>query len=89
VDLSKLVEFHRSHEAGHHDRGAPARFGRVELKGPEVVRFAGLSSPAVRAAGRRGGSRKFFVRAGVIDYIDNDDSTKWELAPSRTWPGRR
>jgi glucose-1-phosphate cytidylyltransferase len=87
VDLSKLVEFHRSHGklATMTVVHPPARFGRVELEGPEVVRFsekpqfAGEYGRQVGEGWINGGY--FVLEPGIADYIDNDDSTKWELAP--------
>jgi glucose-1-phosphate cytidylyltransferase len=87
VDLSKLVEFHRSHGklATMTVVHPPARFGKVELEEDQVVRF--IEKPQFagehgRQARRRVDQRGFFVlEPGILDYIDDDDSTKWELAP--------
>ena len=87
VDLSKLVEFHRSHGklATMTVVHPPARFGRVELEGDEVVRFtekpqfAGEYGPRVGEGWINGGF--FVLEPGITDYIDDDDSTKWEVAP--------
>jgi glucose-1-phosphate cytidylyltransferase len=87
VDLSKLVEFHRSHGklATMTVVHPPARFGRVELEGDEVVRFAekpqfaGEYGPRVGEGWINGGF--FVLEPGITDYIDDDDATKWEVAP--------
>jgi len=87
VDLSKLVEFHRSHGklATMTVVHPPARFGRVELEGDEIVRFtekpqfAGEYGPRVGEGWINGGF--FVLEPGITDYIDDDDSTKWEVAP--------
>ena len=87
VDLSKLVEFHRSHGklATMTVVHPPARFGRVELEGDQVVRFiekpqfAGEYGPQVGEGWINGGF--FVLEPRITDYIDDDDSTKWELAP--------
>jgi len=87
VDLSKLVEFHRSHGklATMTVAHPPARFGRVELEDDQVVRFtekpqfAGEHGRQVGEGWINGGF--FVLEPGIIDYIDDDDHTKWELAP--------
>ena len=87
MNLSELVDFHRSHgklatmTAVH----PPARFGKVELEGDEVARFiekpqfAGEHGPQVGEGWINGGF--FVLEPGIVDYIDDDESTKWELAP--------
>jgi glucose-1-phosphate cytidylyltransferase len=87
VDLSQLVAFHRSHgklatmTAVH----PPARFGKVELDGDEVVRFIekpqfwGEFGPQTGEGWINGGF--FVLEPGIVDYIDDDNLTKWELAP--------
>ena len=87
VDLSKLVEFHRSHGklATMTVVHPPARFGRVQLEGDKVARFtekpqfAGEHGRQVGEGWINGGF--FVLEPGIIDFIDDDDSTKWELAP--------
>ena len=87
VDLSKLVEFHRSHGklATMTVVHPPARFGKVELEDDQVVRFiekpqfAGEHGPQVGEGWINGGF--FVLEPGITDYIDDDGSTKWELAP--------
>jgi glucose-1-phosphate cytidylyltransferase len=87
VDLTRLVEFHRGHGklATMTVVHPPARFGKVELEGDEVVRFvekpqfAGEHGPQVGEGWINGGF--FILEPGALDYIDDDESTKWELAP--------
>jgi glucose-1-phosphate cytidylyltransferase len=87
VDLSALADFHRSHGklATMTVVHPPARFGKVELDGDAVVRFvekpqfAGERGPQVGEGWINGGF--FVLEPGVVDYIDDDPSTKWELAP--------
>ncbi len=87
VDLSKLVEFHRSHGklATMTVVHPPARFGKVELEGDEVVRFiekpqfAGEHGRQVGEGWINGGF--FVLEPGIVGYIDDDPLTKWELAP--------
>lgn len=88
VDLTRLVEFHRSHGklATMTVVHPPARFGKVELDGDEVVRFvekpqfAGEHGPQVGEGWINGGF--FVLEPGIMDYIDDDDElAKWELAP--------
>jgi glucose-1-phosphate cytidylyltransferase len=87
VDLAKLLEFHRSHgrlatlTAVH----PPNRFGKLELDGDKVLRFAekpqfaGEYGPKVGEGWINGGF--FVLEPGIFDYIDDDEQTKWELAP--------
>jgi glucose-1-phosphate cytidylyltransferase len=87
VDLDKLLEFHRSHgrlatvTAVH----PPNRFGKLELEGTRVTgfaekpQFAGEFGPKVGEGWINGGF--FVLEPGVFDYIDDDERTKWELAP--------
>jgi glucose-1-phosphate cytidylyltransferase len=87
VDLTALLEFHRSHGrlATMTVVHPPARFGRVELDGERVTRFiekpqfAGEYGPQVGEGWINGGF--FVLEPEVIDYIDDDEHTKWELAP--------
>lgn len=87
VNLRELLEFHRSHgrlatlTAVH----PPNRFGKLDLRDDRVVRFAekpqfaGEAGPQVGEGWINGGF--FVLEPGVIDYIDEDDTTKWELGP--------
>ncbi len=77
VDLSRLLEFHRSHgklatvTAVH----PPPRFGQLVLDGAQVVDFTEkpIDSGWINGA--------FFVlEPGVFDYIDGDE-TQWEKQP--------
>ena len=87
VDLTKLVEFHRSHGklATMTVVHPPSRYGKVEIEGDEVIRFtekpqfAGEHGPQVGEGWINGGF--FVLEPGALDYIDDDPSTKWELAP--------
>jgi len=87
VDLSKLVEFHRSHGklATMTVVHPPARFGRVDLEGDRVMRFsekpqfAGEHGPQVGEGWINGGF--FVLEPAAVDYIDEDASMKWELEP--------
>lgn len=77
VDLSALVEFHRSHgrlatvTAVH----PPPRFGEVVLDGERVV---GYSSSPMQEAWINGAF--FVLEPEVFEYIDGD-STQWEKEP--------
>jgi glucose-1-phosphate cytidylyltransferase len=87
VNLKELLEFHRSHgklatlTAVH----PPARFGKLEFEGNQVLRFkekpqfAGEHGPQVGEGWINGGF--FVLEPGIFDYIDDDELTKWELAP--------
>jgi glucose-1-phosphate cytidylyltransferase len=87
IDLSALVDFHRAHGrlATMTVVHPPSRFGRVELGDTEVLRF--IEKPQFAGEhGRQTGegwiNGGFFVlEPGVLEYIDDDVSTKWELAP--------
>jgi glucose-1-phosphate cytidylyltransferase len=87
VDLTKLVEFHRSHGrlATMTVVHPPARFGKVDIEGDRVVRFmekpqfAGERGPQVGVGWINGGF--FVLEPGIADFIDDDDLTKWELEP--------
>jgi glucose-1-phosphate cytidylyltransferase len=87
VDILELVRFHRAHGklATMTVVHPPSRYGRVELHGDEVVdfiekpQFAGERGVQVGEGWINGGF--FVLEPGVFDYIDDDDSTKWELAP--------
>jgi len=78
VDLSKLVEFHRSHGkiATLTAVRPPARFGHLEIKGEMVTEF---SEKPQTAEGWINGA--FFVlEPEVFDYIEGDD-TQFEKEP--------
>jgi glucose-1-phosphate cytidylyltransferase len=79
VDIRALVEFHRSHGklATLTAVRPPARFGHVELEGDQVAVFS--EKPQVGEGWINGGF--FVLERGVLDYIDEDPATKWELGP--------
>ena len=78
VDLSKLLEFHFSHNkiatvtAVH----PPVRFGELEIDGDEVIKFD--EKPQASAGWINGGY--FVLNSNVFNYIDND-STLFEKEP--------
>ncbi len=75
IDISKLVEFHKSHgklctvSTVH----APARFGRIGFNGDSITEFFEKSQ---EAEGWINGGY-FVLNKEVFDYID-DDKTIWE-----------
>jgi glucose-1-phosphate cytidylyltransferase len=87
VNLNRLLEFHRSHgrlatlTAVH----PPNRFGKLDTEDDKVIRFAekpqfaGEAGPQVGEGWINGGF--FVLEPAVMDYIDDDDSVKWELGP--------
>lgn len=87
VDLDALLDFHRSHgrlatlTAVH----PPNRFGKLELDGNKVLRFAekpqfaGEYGPKVGEGWINGGF--FVLEPGIFEYIEDGEHTKWELAP--------
>jgi glucose-1-phosphate cytidylyltransferase len=87
VDIAELVRFHREHGrlATMTVVHPPSRYGRVELHGDEVADF--IEKP--QFAGERGlqigegwiNGGYFVLEPRVLDYIDDNNSTKWELAP--------
>jgi glucose-1-phosphate cytidylyltransferase len=78
IDLSRLVEFHRSHGklATMTAVRPPARFGHIELDGEVVSEFS--EKPQAREGWINGAF--FVLEPQVIDYID-DDMTHWEREP--------
>jgi len=78
VDLHKLLEFHRSHGrlATVTAVRPPARFGKLELDGDEVVEFS--EKPQLGEGWINGAF--FVLEPGVFDYIEGDD-TQWEKEP--------
>ena len=87
VDLRKLVEFHKAHGklATMTVVHPPSRYGKVEFDGDQVARFvekpqfAGEQGPQVGEGWINGGF--FVLEPRAIEYIDDDEKTKWELAP--------
>jgi glucose-1-phosphate cytidylyltransferase len=87
VDLHRLLEFHRAHgklatlTAVH----PPNRFGKLDLEGDQIQRFiekpqfAGEEGPRVGEGWINGGF--FVLEPGIFDYIEDDESVKWELGP--------
>jgi glucose-1-phosphate cytidylyltransferase len=79
IDLTKLLEFHRSHGklATMTAVRPPARFGHLEFNGNGRVKE--FSEKPQTAEGWINGA--FFVlEPGIFDYIE-DDMTPWERAP--------
>lgn len=87
VDLTSLLEFHRSHGklATMTVVHPPSRYGKVDMDEDQVLRFtekpqfAGEHGPQVGEGWINGG---FFVcEPAALEYIDDDELTKWELGP--------
>jgi glucose-1-phosphate cytidylyltransferase len=78
VDIRALVAFHRSHGRLATVTAArpPARFGDIQLKGNQVIRFA--EKPHAAAGWINAGF--FVLHTKVLDYIKGDD-TIWERDP--------
>lgn len=78
VDLSRLVDFHRSHGklATVTAVRPPARFGGLSFDGDRVVRF--MEKPQTGEGWINGGF--FVLEPGVMEYIDGDQ-TIWEREP--------
>ena len=78
VDITRLLDFHYSHGrlATVTAVRPPARFGRLDLVGEQVVRFT--EKPQLEAGWINGAF--FVLEPGVMDYIDGD-STHWEREP--------
>jgi glucose-1-phosphate cytidylyltransferase len=78
VDLDKLLAFHRSHGrlATITAVRPPARYGRLDLEGDSVVRFA--EKPQLSEGWINGAF--FVLEPGVFDYIEGDQ-TSWETGP--------
>ncbi|UCC30666.1 MAG: glucose-1-phosphate cytidylyltransferase [Phycisphaerales bacterium] len=78
VDLSRLLEFHRSHGklATLTAVRPPARYGRLTLDGDRVKLFE--EKPQLGEGWINGAY--FVLEPGVFDYIDGDD-TQWEKQP--------
>jgi glucose-1-phosphate cytidylyltransferase len=73
VDLTRLVEFHRSHGklATLTAVRPPARFGHVELDGEVVAEFS--EKPQTGEGWINGGF--FVLEPEVLDYIDGDETS--------------
>jgi glucose-1-phosphate cytidylyltransferase len=78
VDLDQLVAFHKSHGklATITAVRPPARYGRLDLEGNRVARFA--EKPQLSEGWINGAF--FVLEPQVFDYIDGD-STTWEKEP--------
>jgi len=78
VNLHDLLDFHRSHGklATVTAVRPPARFGRLDLDGDEVVRFS--EKPQLEEGWINGAF--FVLEPGVFEYIPGDD-TQWEREP--------
>lgn len=78
VDLRRLLEFHYAHGrlATVTAVRPPARFGKLELDGDQVVEFS--EKPQLGEGWINGAF--FVLEPGVFDYIDGDD-TQWEREP--------
>lgn len=87
IDLKELLEFHKSHGklATLSTVHPPSRFGRLDLEGDQVLRFAEKPQFAGEGGVQTGegwiNGGFFVLEPGVFDYIDPDPLTKWELAP--------
>jgi glucose-1-phosphate cytidylyltransferase len=87
VDLTELLAFHRSHGrlATMTVVHPPNRYGRVELDGERVLQFvekpqfAGEHGPQTGEGWINGGF--FVLESQALEYVDDDERTKWELAP--------
>jgi len=78
VDLDKLLAFHRSHGrlATITAVRPPARYGRLDLEGDSVARFA--EKPQLSEGWINGAF--FVLEPAVFDYIEGDQ-TSWETGP--------
>ncbi len=78
LDIRALLEFHKSHGklATVTTVRNPARFGRLVLKGDQVVEF--YEKPEASEGWINGGY--FVLNSKAIDYIDGDE-TIWERDP--------
>mgnify|MGYP003956577083 CR=1 FL=1 len=78
LDISKLIEFHRSHKRQATITAVlpPARFGALELDENRVTGF--LEKPASERGFINGGF--FVLEPSVVDLI-SDDTTIWEREP--------
>jgi len=72
VDISRLLEFHRSHGklATIMAVRPPARFGGLQFEGDQVVRF--LEKPQIGEGWINGGF--MVLEPGVLDYIEGDET---------------
>jgi len=84
IDLTKLLEFHRSHGklATVTAVQPPSKFGVLQLEGNAVVKFN--EKPADANAYINGGF--FVLEPEAIDYIEGDETT-WEREPCEALAG--
>ena len=80
VDLDKLLAFHKSHGKLCTVTAVrpPARFGRLEMEGDNVVDFT--EKPQLGEGWINGAF--FICEPGVFEYVDGDE-TMWERAPMK------
>ena len=80
LNIAELIRFHGAHGklATVTTVRSPARFGRISFDGDYVVEF--YEKPEVAEGWINGGF--FVLNAGVLDYIDGDE-TIWEQEPIR------
>jgi glucose-1-phosphate cytidylyltransferase len=78
VDLHQLLKFHKSHGrlATVTAVRPPARFGKLEIEGDEVLEFS--EKPQIGEGWINGAF--FVLEPEVFDYIEGDD-TQWEKEP--------
>jgi glucose-1-phosphate cytidylyltransferase len=78
VNLHQLLKFHRAHGklATVTAVRPPARFGRLEMRGDEVVSFT--EKPQLGEGWINGAF--FVLESGVMDYIEGE-ATQWEREP--------
>ena len=78
INLQSLLEFHNNHGklATVTTVRSPARFGRINFSGDQIIRF--YEKPQAAEGWINGGY--FILNRKAIDYVD-DDSTIWEREP--------
>lgn len=78
LNLRKLLEFHKSHGklATVTAVRPPARFGKIDLDGAQVVKFT--EKPQLDEGWINGAF--FVLEPGIFDYIEGDH-TQWEREP--------
>lgn len=78
IDLDQLLAFHKNHGklATVTAVRPPARYGRMDMEGDRVVRFA--EKPQLSEGWINGAF--FVLEPQIFDYIDSD-STQWEKEP--------
>ena len=79
IDISALIEFHKSHGKTMTVTGVrpPGRFGELEIKGNSVI---GFNEKPQTSAGRISGG--FFVcKRNIFDYLCDDEDLVLEIEP--------